>query len=351
MFDLMRQGYSLMADTMMKSVAQRPGPRRRASASGPSSRCGRWSRRCRPPIRPSPIPSRFNKAIETNGQSLATGFQHLLRDLNAGQLSHVAEGAFEVGRNIATTPGKVVHETPLYQLIQYSPTTGQVLATPLVIFPPWINRFYILDLTPEKSFIRWAVEQGLTVFMVSWKSADATMKDVVWDDYIAAQIEAIDTIRDALDVPAVHTIGYCVAGTTLAATLAVLAGKGEADKVASATFFTAQVDFSEAGELLNFIDDALSANDRSRVGRRVSSTAATSPPTFNQLRGKDLIWGPVANHYLLGKDYPAFDLLHWNGDVTNLPAKWHKAYLMRPLSRQQAGPARRAVGAGRAASI
>ncbi len=324
-FDLMRQGYSIMADTMMKSVAAAPGlddaQRQRAEFAMRTV-----IEAMSPANSPFTNPVALNKAIETNGQSLATGFQHLLRDLSAGQLSHVAEGAFEVGRNIATTPGKVVHETPLYQLIQYSPATDTVLGVPLVIFPPWINRFYILDLTPEKSFIRWAVAQGLTVFMVSWKSADATMKDVIWDDYIAAQIEAIDTIRDALEVSAVHTIGYCVAGTTLAATLAVLAGTGKADKVASATFFTAQVDFSEAGELLNFIDDAYFgmieavSSEGFLDGRYLAAT-------FNQLRGKDLIWGPVANHYLLGKDYPAFDLLHWNGDVTNLPAKWHKAYL------------------------
>ena len=202
-----------------------------------------------------------------------------------------------------------------------------VANTPLVIFPPWINRFYILDLAPEKSFIRWAVAEGLTVFMVSWKSADASMADVVWDDYIAAQIDAIDTIRDLLGVKTVHTIGYCVAGTTLAATLAVLASKGKAKKVESATFFTAQVDFSEAGELLNFVDDANIA-----MIEQLSSNGFLDGRylalTFNLLRGKDLIWNTVVSNYLLGKEYPSFDLLHWNGDTTNLPAKWHKAYLI-----------------------
>jgi hypothetical protein len=153
--------------------------------------------------------------------------QHMLADMERGQLTHVRPEAYEVGRNLATTPGKVVKRTPLYELIQYTPTTDTVFATPLVIFPPWINRFYILDLTPEKSFIRWAAEQGLTVFMVSWKSADAEMKDIRWDDYVAAQIDAIDTARDLLGVEAVHAIGYCVAGTTLAATLALLAARGE----------------------------------------------------------------------------------------------------------------------------
>ncbi|MBA4355289.1 MAG: class I poly(R)-hydroxyalkanoic acid synthase, partial [Novosphingobium sp.] len=197
----------------------------------------------------------IERTMATKGENLVKGVEHLLDDLRKGQLTHTDPEAFELGRNIAVTPGKVVHETPLLQLIQYTPTTDEVFETPLLIFPPWINRFYILDLNPQKSFIRWAVAQGLTVFVVSWKSADASMAEVVWDDYIRAQIEAIDHVRGRLKVPAVHTIGYCVAGTTLAATLAVLARRGEADKVASATFFTAQVDFEDSGDLRNFIDD------------------------------------------------------------------------------------------------
>ncbi|NNC58928.1 MAG: class I poly(R)-hydroxyalkanoic acid synthase [Erythrobacter sp.] len=268
----------------------------------------------------------LERTLETKGQNLVKGMQHMLNDMRRGQLTHTDPDAFKLGENIAVTPGKVVHETPMYQLIQYAPSTEDVLAVPLVIFPPWINRFYILDLNPKKSFIRWAVEQGLTVFVVSWKSADSSMKDVVWDDYIRSQIEAIDHIRERLDVPHVHTIGYCVAGTTLAATLAILARRGEQDKVKSATFFTAQVDFEQAGELLHFIDqnqmsaiEALSGEGY-LDGRYMAAT-------FNLLRGTDLIWNYVVNNYLLGEDYPAFDLLHWNGDVTNLPAKWHKDYL------------------------
>ena len=269
----------------------------------------------------------MEKALETGGQSLVKGFGHLLADLKRGQLTHVDPQAFRLGENIAITPGKVIHETALYQLIQYSPTTDNVLAVPLVIFPPWINRFYILDLSPQKSFIRWAVAQGLTVFVVSWKSADESIADITWDDYIGAQIEAIDHVRERLGVPAVHAIGYCVAGTTLAATLAVLARRNEADKVKSATFFTAQVDFADSGELKVFIDaqqlatlEQLTAQNGYLDGRYMAAT-------FNLLRGKDLIWNYVINNYLLGNDYPSFDLLHWNGDVTNLPAKWHQAYL------------------------
>lgn len=268
----------------------------------------------------------IEKTIETRGENLLTGLEHLLADLDRGQLTHTDGSAFEVGRNIATTPGKVIYETPLYQLIQYAPATGTVRETPLIIFPPWINRFYILDLNPRKSFVKWAVEQGLTVFMVSWKSADASMADVGLDDYVHAQIDAIDVVRDLLEVPAVHALGYCVAGSVLAATLALLTARGQADTVASVTFLTTQVDFSEAGDLKLFVDDEQIALIESLVtdgyldGRYLAAT-------FNLLRGQELIWNYVVDNYLLGNAYTQFDLLYWNGDTTNLPAKWHRAYL------------------------
>ena len=268
----------------------------------------------------------MKRTMDTRGANLVKGMQHLINDLKRGQLTHTDPNAFRLGDNLAATPGKVVHQTPLYQLVQYTPSTQDVYAVPLVIFPPWINRFYILDLTPKKSFIKWAVDQGISVFVVSWKSADASMADVVWDDYIRAQIEAIDHVRARLDVPDVHTIGYCVAGTTLAATLAVLARRGEAGKVRSATFFTAQVDFEKSGDLKHFIDDA----QLEMIGKLSPEGYLDGrylAATFNALRGRDLIWNYVVNNYLLGEDYPAFDLLHWNGDVTNLPARWHNDYL------------------------
>ena len=271
-------------------------------------------------------PEVIARARETGGESLLAGLRHLLADLGKGQLTHTDASAFEVGRNLAVTPGKVVKRTPLFELIQYTPTTPDVLATPLVIFPPWINRFYILDLTPEKSFIGWCVSQGITVFVVSWRSADASHRDVQWDDYVAAQVEAVDTARDLLDVPAAHVIGYCVAGTTLAATLAMLAARGEADRIASATFFTAQVDFSGAGDLSHFVDDeqiarlSALAPDGYFDGRYMAAT-------FNLLRGRDLIWNYVVANYLMGEAHKPFDLLHWNGDTTNLPAAWHRSYL------------------------
>ncbi|AKH42599.1 polyhydroxyalkanoate synthase [Altererythrobacter atlanticus] len=268
----------------------------------------------------------LERTIDTQGENLARGMERLAADLEKGQLTHTDSGAFRLGENIACTPGKVVHETELFQLIQYSPTTDEVIETPLVIFPPWINRFYILDLNPKKSFVRWAVDQGLSVFVVSWRSADASLAHITWDDYIRAQMEVIELVRQRLKVPSVHTVGYCVAGTTLAATLAILARRGKADHVASATFLTAQVDFERAGELRAFIDDKqLELIRQASKGGYLDGRYMAA--TFNLLRGTDLIWNYVVNHYLLGEDYPAFDLLHWNGDVTNLPAKWHESYL------------------------
>jgi polyhydroxyalkanoate synthase len=270
----------------------------------------------------------LERIFETRGENLLRGLDHMLADIGRGKLTHSDTDAFELGRNIAATPGKVIHETPLYQLIHYTPVTDTVMEVPLLIFPPWINRFYILDLNPKNSFIRWAVAQGFSVFVVSWKSADESIADVTMDDYVVrGQVDAIDTVRDLLGVDHVHTIGYCVAGTALSMTLAYLAAKGEAAKVKSATFFTAQVDFSEAGDLNLFVDDeqlrlidALTQGSGVLDGRFMAAV-------FNLLRGRDLIWHYVVQNYLLGEDYPAFDLLYWNGDTTNLPGKWHRAYL------------------------
>ncbi|HEX7876434.1 MAG TPA: class I poly(R)-hydroxyalkanoic acid synthase [Sphingobium sp.] len=325
-YDLMRQSYLLLSDYLLKLTDAVDGvdPKQKAKLRFATNG-----------MLDAMAPSNFaltnplvmEKTLQSGGENLVKGLQHMLTDLEKGQLTHTDGAGFEVGRNIAATPGKVVKETPLYQLIHYAPTTDKVLETPLVIFPPWINRFYILDLSPEKSFVKWAVDQGLSVFLVSWKSADASMKDLVWDDYILrGQADAIDTVRELLNVPSVHTIGYCVAGTTLAATLALQAARGEADKVASATFFTAQVDFSEAGDLSLFVDD-----DQMKLVDQLSSGGFLDgrymAATFNLLRGRDLIWNYVVNNYLLGQDYPPFDLLYWNGDTTNLPARWHRDYL------------------------
>ncbi|MDE1467154.1 PHA/PHB synthase family protein [Aurantiacibacter sp. D1-12] len=268
----------------------------------------------------------LERTVESGGDNIMKGLERLSTDLENGQLTHTDTSQFTIGENVAATPGKVIHETELFQLIQYSPTTAEVFETPLLIFPPWINRFYILDLNAKKSFVKWAVDQGITVTLVSWKSADETLTHIDWDDYFLAQMEAIDVVRERLKVKSVHTIGYCVAGTTLAGTLAVQAMRGEADKVKSATFFTAQVDFTHAGDLKLFVDDGkLEFIRQASKGGYLDGRYLAA--TFNMLRGSDLIWNYVVNHYLLGEDYPAFDLLFWNGDVTNLPAKWHAAYL------------------------
>ncbi len=325
LFDMIRQSYVLISDRLLGSVEAIDGiddkqreklrfaTRAFVDAMSPSNFA-------------LTNPKVLQRAIETRGESLLKGLENMLRDLEKGQLSHTDPNAFEVGRNIAITPGKVIKQTPLYQLIQYSPTTEEVNETPLIIFPPWINRFYILDLNEKKSFIRWAVAQGLTVFVVSWKSADETLAETIMDDYVQAQIDAVDTVRELLDVDDVHLIGYCVAGTTLAATLALLEARDEGDKVASATFFTAQVDFAEAGDLNLFLSD-----DQMQLIQKLSGKGYMDgrymAATFNMLRGRDLIWNYVTNNYLLGEDYAPFDLLHWNGHTTNLPAKWHQAYL------------------------
>jgi polyhydroxyalkanoate synthase len=273
-------------------------------------------------------PEVLKKTMESGGTNLLKGLEHLLGDLKAGRMKMTDENAFEVGRNVAITPGKVVFENRLFQLIQYSPTTEKVYSTPLLIFPPWINKFYILDLTAEKSFIRWAVEQGLTVFVTSWKNADETLADVVLDNYVGeGQLTALDIVLEICGTKSAHTIGYCVAGTTLAATLAVLAARGEAEKVASATFFTAQVDMSECGDLGVFIDDATMETLAKMTAEKPYLDGRNMAMTFNMLRSNDLIWNYVVNNYLMGKDYFPFDLLYWNSDATNVPAKWHRSYL------------------------
>jgi len=327
LFDMIRQSYLLISDRLLGGVDAIEGVDERQR-----EKLRFITRSFVDAMSPSNFaltnPLVLEKTLETKGESLLEGPENMLRDISRGQLTHTDPDAFAVGRNLAMTPGKVVRRTPLYELIQYSPATDQVYETPLIIFPPWINRFYILDLNPKKSFIRWAVAQGLTVFMVSWKSADESMAGTTLDDYVlGGQVDAIDAVRGLLGVEEVHAIGYCVAGTTLASTLALLETRGQSDKVASATFLTAQVDFSEAGDLNLFVaDETLQLIDQ-MAAEKGYLDGRYMAATFNMLRGRDLIWNYVASNYLLGEDYPPFDLLHWNGDTTNLPAKWHHAYL------------------------
>ena len=325
-FDTMRQSYLAISDKLLGTVEEIEG-----LDDAARSRLRFATKGFVDAMSPANFlalnPQVMKRTIDTKGENLIAGLKNMLGDIQRGQVSQSPAGAFELGRNLAVTPGKVIHETRLYQLIQYAPATDQVLATPLVIFPPWINRFYILDLTPEKSFVKWVVDQGVTLFMVSWKSADASIADVKQDDYIVAQLEAIGLIRSLLGVKAVHTIGYCVAGTTLAASLAYLEARGEADQVATATFFTAQVDFSEPGDLSLFLGDDTMKSLETLTAETGVLDGRVMAATFNLLRGRDLIWNYVVNNYLMGNDPPPFDLLHWNGDVTNLPGGWHRDYL------------------------
>ena len=277
-------------------------------------------------------PDVLNETIETQGQNLLKGMQHFAEDIERGQGIPLVKmtdlEAFKVGENLATTPGKVVYRNRLFELIQYTPTTEEVYATPLVIFPPWINKYYILDLSAEKSFVRWAVEKGYSVFMVSWVNPDESHAETSLDDMLKdGFLEAITVVREITGAPSVHTIGYCVAGTMLSAVLAYLTEKGWADTVKSATFFTAQVDFETAGDLTVFVDEEqLSLIDKMMEEKGYLDKKAMAL-TFNMLRANDLIWSYVVNNYLLGKEPMAFDLLYWNCDSTNLPRRLHRQYL------------------------
>ena len=326
-FDMIRQSYLRVSDQLLGTVDEiegldldmreklRFGTRSFVDAMSPSNFA-------------LTNPEVLKKTLETRGENLLKGLANMLTDIAAGQMTQTKPGVFEVGRNLATTPGKVIKQTSLYQLIQYTPTTDQVLKTPVVIFPPWINRFYILDLTPEKSFVKWCVDQGISLFMVSWKSADESIADASLDDYVqAGQIDVIDTIRALFGIDGVHAIGYCVAGTTLAATLGYLHARKHASKVKSATFLTAQVDFSRAGDLKLFTGSETMTVLEQLTKEKGYLDGRYMAATFNLLRGRDLIWNYVVNNYLLGEEPPPFDLLHWNSDTTNLPAGWHRDYL------------------------
>ncbi|QDY99194.1 class I poly(R)-hydroxyalkanoic acid synthase [Nitratireductor mangrovi] len=276
-------------------------------------------------------PELFRETMATNGENLVKGMKMLAEDIAAGKgelkLRQADYSKFAVGKNIATTPGKVVGRSELAEIIQYQPTTDKVLKRPLLICPPWINKFYILDLNPEKSFIRWAVEQGHTVFVISWVNPDERHGRKDWEAYIAEGVEfALDTIEAATGEKAVNAIGYCVGGTLLAAALALMANEGD-DRIKSVTFFTTQVDFTHAGDLKVFVDeDQVAALERAmnEKGYLDGTKMATA---FNMLRAGDLIWPYVVNNYMRGKEPMPFDLLYWNSDSTRMAAANHSFYL------------------------
>ncbi len=276
-------------------------------------------------------PELMRSTFESSGENLVRGAALLAEDMERGggtlRLRQTDPSAFEVGRNVAVSPGKVVFRNALFELIQYSPTTPEVLKRPLLIVPPWINKFYILDLNKEKSFVGWAVSQGVTVFLISWVNPDERLRDKRFEDYMHEGIfAALDAIEQATGERDANAIGYCIGGTLLAATLAYMADRDD-HRIGSATFFTAQADFSDAGELGVFVDDAqLTALDK-QMAETGYLDGAKMASVFNMLRPTDLLWSYVVNNYVKGKQPAAFDLLYWNSDSTRVPACAHSFYL------------------------
>ena len=276
-------------------------------------------------------PEVLNRTLEEKGDNLLRGMENLLRDLERGHgqllIQQTDMSAFKVGENMANTPGQVVFENNVMQLIQYAPTTEQVRARPLLICPPWINKYYILDLNEKKSMMRWLVDQGLTVFIISWINPGPEQAHETWESYMKkGVVTAIDKVLEETGEDSLDLTGYCVGGTMIGTTLAWMAAQGDS-RVASATFFTAQLDFSDAGELQAFVDDEVLETLEEAAEEKGYLAAENMFAAFNSLRSADLIWGFVINNYLLGKDNFPFDLLYWNSDSTRMPARVHVYYL------------------------
>ena len=276
-------------------------------------------------------PEVLRETVSSNAANLVRGMHMLAEDIQAGRgelrIRQSDSRMFEVGRNLALTPGKVIFENELMQLIQYAPSTETVLKRPLLIVPPWINKFYILDLNPEKSFIRWCVAQGLTVFVISWVNPDAKLARKSFEDYMReGPLAALDVIEKATGERGVSSMGYCVGGTLLATTLAFMAARGD-ERINSATFLAAQVDFTHAGDLKVFVDEEQVAAREREMSERGYLEGTKMATAFNLLRSNDLIWPYVINNYLKGKEPAPFDLLYWNSDATRMPAANHSFYL------------------------
>ena len=278
-------------------------------------------------------PEVLRATLESGGENLVRGLENLLEDLERGKgrlaIKMTDTEAFELGRNIAVTPGKVVFQNNLLQLIQYTPTTETVYKRPLLIIPPWINKYYILDLREKNSFIRWATAEGFTVFIISWVNPDEKLANKTFEDYmVEGPLAALDAIEKATGEAEVNVIGYCLGGTLLACALAYMATKDDA-RIKSATFLAAMTEFSEAGELGVFIDEEQLTALEAKMNRRGYLEGAEMANTFNMLRANDLIWSFVVNNYLLGKEPFPFDLLYWNADSTRMPAAMHSFYLRK----------------------
>jgi poly[(R)-3-hydroxyalkanoate] polymerase subunit PhaC len=276
-------------------------------------------------------PELLRETLLSNAENLVRGMHMLSEDIKEGEgtlkIRQSDPSTFDVGRNLAVTPGKVVFQNDLMQLIQYEATTKQVMKTPLLVVPPWINKFYILDLTPEKSFIKWCVDQGITVFVLSWVNPDARLAQKSFEQYMReGVIEALDKVELATGEKQVNALGYCVGGTLLSITLAYLAAKKK-KRVKSATLFAAQVDFSNAGDLMVFVDEERIQQLETHMKQQGYLEASRMATTFNMLRSNDLIWPYVVNNYMRGKKPLPFDILYWNSDATRMPAANHSYYL------------------------
>jgi polyhydroxyalkanoate synthase subunit PhaC len=276
-------------------------------------------------------PELLRETLSSNADNLVRGMRMLAEDIESGggdlKIRQSDSSMFAVGRNLATTPGKVIFQNELMQLIQYAPSTPTVLKRPLLIVPPWINKFYVLDLTPEKSFIKWCVDRGITVFCISWVNPDAHLAQKTFEDYVRqGPLAALEAIKKATGEDEVHSVGYCVGGTLLAVTLAALAAWGD-KRIVSATLFAAQVDFTHAGDLKVFVDEDQVAALERRMAERGYLEGKSMVTVFNMLRSNDLLWPYVINNYLKGKAPFPFDLLYWNADATRLPAANHSFYL------------------------
>ena len=341
LFDYIKQSYLISARHIQEAVAQVAG-----LPEETKNKVAFFTRQYVDALSPSNFlltnPQVLRETAASGGQNLIRGMNNLLADIEKGggelRISMTDESAFKLGANVATTPGAVVFQNDLMQLIQYRPSTAQVYRRPLVIVPPWINKYYILDLREKNSFIRWAVGEGHTVFVVSWVNPDARLAQKGFDDYmIEGPLAALDAVEKATGERKVNFIGYCLGGTLLGATLGYLTRKEQQNRVASATFFVSLLDFSVPGELGVFIDEQQVANLERRMNERGYLEGSEMAGTFNLLRANDLVWSFVVNNYLLGKDPFPFDLLYWNADSTRMPARMHSFYLRNMYIRNLMG--------------
>src|SRR5215831_6689991 len=330
LFDYIKQSYLIAARWLHKAVASVEGLDEHTQ-----KKVDFFTRQYIDALAPSNFaltnPEVFRETISTGGQNLVKGLNNLLDDIERGngrlKISMTDPKAFELGVNIATTPGKVVFENDLHQLIQYEPTTPKVAKRPLLVVPPWINKYYILDLREKNSFVKWATDQGMTVFVISWVNPDERLADKDFEDYlIEGPVASLQAIEKATGEKEVNALGYCLGGTLLAATLAYMAATKDR-RIASGTFMTSLVDFTKAGELEVFIDEDQVASLERKMNERGYLEGSEMANTFNMLRANDLIWSFVINNYLLGRDPFPFDLLHWNSDATRMPANMHSFYL------------------------